>query len=154
MPASWTTPYLMRVLLVTLFMVPPRLLASRIGRKNVRDHRHDLLAQSAISAGFTVTARACEHAYVWFLMIAIGFPLVSINLGPLVLELGKDSDARTVHGDTTISPRRYAQIVTPTIASFFINVLGFQNHRRVRGRFRHVACVCGFFAPPWRREAG
>jgi MFS family permease len=77
-------------------------------------------------------------------MIAIGFPLVSINLGPMVLELGKDSDAGRYMGYYYIAAT-VSQIVTPTIASFFINSMGYKVIGFYAGIFCLVACVCGFF---------
>jgi len=143
MPASWTTPYLMRVLLVTLFMVPAAMLASKIGRKKSAIIGTIFCAIGYLGS-FTVTPAHVNMLYVWFLMIAIGFPLVSINLGPMVLELGKDSDAGRYMGYYYIAAT-VSQIVTPTIASFFINVLGFQIIGVYAGVFAIVACVCGFF---------
>ena len=143
MPASWTTPYLMRVLLVTLFMVPAAMLASKIGRKKSAIIGTIFCAIGYLGS-FTVTPVHVNMLYVWFLMIAIGFPLVSINLGPMVLELGKDSDAGRYMGYYYIAAT-VSQIVTPTIASFFINVLGFQIIGVYAGVFAIVACVCGFF---------
>lgn len=143
MPASWTTPYLMRVLLVTLFMVPAAMLASKIGRKKSAIIGTIFCAIGYLGS-FTVTPVHVNMLYVWFLMIAIGFPLVSINLGPMVLELGKDSDAGRYMGYYYIAAT-VSQIVTPTIASFFINALGFQIIGVYAGVFAVVACVCGFF---------
>ena len=143
MPASWTTPYLMRVLLVTVFMVPAAMLATKIGRK-----KSAILGTIFCAIGYlgsyTVTPEHVNMLYIWFLLNAIGFPLVSINLGPMVLELGKDSDAGRYMGYYYIAAT-VSQIVTPTIASFFINKMGFQVIGVYAGIFSLIACVCGFF---------
>lgn len=143
MPASWTTPYLMRVLLVTVFMVPAAMLATKIGRK-----KSAILGTIFCAIGYlgsyNVTPEHVNMLYIWFLLNAIGFPLVSINLGPMVLELGKDSDAGRYMGYYYIAAT-VSQIVTPTIASFFINKMGFQVIGVYAGIFSLIACVCGFF---------
>lgn len=143
MPASWTTPYLMRVLLVTVFMVPAAMLATKIGRKKSAIIG-TIFCMIGYIGSYTVSPEHVSMLYVWFLMIAIGFPLVSINLGPMVLELGKDSDAGRYMGYYYIAAT-VSQIVTPTIASFFINSMGYKVIGFYAGIFCLVACVCGFF---------
>ena len=143
MPASWTSPYLMRVLLVTIFMVPAAMLATKIGRKKSAIIGAIFCALGYFGS-FTVTPEHVNMLYIWFLLNAIGFPLVSINLGPMVLELGKDSDAGRYMGYYYIAAT-VSQIVTPTIASFFINKAGFQVIGVYAGIFSVLACVCGFF---------
>ncbi len=143
MPASWTTPYLMRVLLVTVFMIPAAMLATKIGRKKSAIIGTVFCAIGYIGS-YTVTPESVNMLYVWFLMISIGFPLVSINLGPMVLELGKDNDAGRYMGYYYIAAT-VSQIVTPVFASLFINGMGYKIIGIYAGFFCLVAFACGFF---------
>ena len=73
----------------------------------------------------TVTRAHPESIYLWFLIAAMGFPLFAINLGPMVLELGRDSDSGRYMGYYYAAVTG-AQIVTPTLASLFINAWGYR----------------------------
>ena len=73
----------------------------------------------------TVTSAHPEGLYLWFLIAAMGFPLFAINLGPMVLELGRDSDSGRYMGYYYAAVTG-AQIVTPTLASLFINAYGYR----------------------------
>lgn len=138
MPASWTTPYLLRVLLTMIFMVPAAVVASRIGRKK------SAIVGSAIYfigllGSFTVTPEKANMLYIWFFIMSVGFPLVSINLGPMAVELAKDSDNGRYMGYYYIATI-VAQIISPTLASFFITAFGF----RIISAYAAVAVLIGF----------
>lgn len=137
MPASWTSPYLMRVLLVTVFMVPAAMLASKIGRKKSAIIGCIVCAIGYLGS-FTVRAGGASMLYLWFLLISIGFPMVSINLGPMVLELAKDRDSGRYMGYYYVAAT-VSQILAPTFASLFINVKGYQ----VIGLFAALFCLMG-----------
>ena len=63
--------------------------------------------------------------YLWFFIAAVGFPLFGINLGPMVLELSRDRDSGRYMGYYYVAVTT-AQIVTPTLASLFINHYGYR----------------------------
>ena len=121
--ASWTTPFLLRVLLVLIFAFPAAAVASKIGRKKSSIIGLVILAFSFFGMSF-ITSNNVNMLYVWSVVFAIGFPLVSINVGPMVVELAKDRDAGRYMGYYYIAAT-VAQIVTPTLASVFIETLGF-----------------------------
>ena len=137
-PASWTTPYLMRVLLTMIFMVPAAMVASKIGRK-----KSAIIGSAIYFVGllgsFTVTPEKASMLYIWFLVMSIGFPMVSINLGPMAIDIGKDSDAGRYMGYYYIATT-VAQIISPTLASFFINVFSY----KVIGLYAAIAVLVGF----------
>ena len=120
--ASWTTPFLVRVLLVLIFAFPAAAIASKIGRKKSSIAGLAILAFSFFGMGF-MTPENVNMLYVWSIVFAIGFPLVSINVGPMVLELAKDRDSGRYMGYYYVAAT-VAQIVTPTLASVFIETLG------------------------------
>lgn len=123
-PASWTSPYLLKVLLAMIMMIPAALVATKIGRR-----KSCIIGAIICAIGyfgvFTVTPATAKMLYIWFIISAIGFPMLSINLGPMVLELGKDCDSGRYMGYYYIATT-VAQIITPTFASLFINVSGYK----------------------------
>ena len=122
-PASWTGPYLVEVGVGMLMMVPAAFITARTGRK-----KSCLIGMTACVVGYfgvsTVTPQRPESIFLWFLIAAFGFPLFAINLGPMTLELGKDSDSGRYMGYYYAAVTG-AQIVTPTLASLFINLRGY-----------------------------
>ena len=123
MSASWTGPYLLEVGVGMLMMIPGAFITSRLGRK-----KSSLAGMAACVIGHlgasTATSAHPERLYIWFLIAAMGFPLFAINLGPMVLELGRDSDSGRYMGYYYAAVTG-AQIVTPTLASLFINACGY-----------------------------
>jgi len=119
-------------------MVPAAVVASRIGRKK------SAIVGSAIYfigllGSFTVTPEKANMLYIWFFIMSVGFPLVSINLGPMAVELAKDSDNGRYMGYYYIATI-VAQIISPTLASFFITAFGF----RIISAYAAVAVLIGF----------
>lgn len=143
MPASWTSPYLLRVLLITVFMVPAAMLATKIGRKKSAIIGCIICAIGYFGS-YTVASASANMLYVWFFLISIGFPMVSINLGPMVLELAKDRDSGRYMGYYYIAAT-IAQIAAPTFASLFINANGYQIIGLFAGIFCVLAGAMGFF---------
>ncbi len=121
--ASWTTPLLVRILLVLFFTFPAAAVASKIGRKKT-----SLIGLIIVMVAFlgltTVTQNNVNMLYLWFIIFSIGFPMVAVNVGPMVLELAKDRDSGRYMGYYYIAAT-LAQIITPTLASVFIETLGF-----------------------------
>ncbi|MEG1390964.1 MAG: MFS transporter [Angelakisella sp.] len=137
-PASWTTPYLLRVLLTMIFMVPAAMVASKIGRK-----KSAIIGSAIYFVGllgcFTVTPEKSSMLYIWFIIMSVGFPMVSINLGPMVIEIGKDSDSGRYMGYYYIATT-IAQIISPTLASVFINMAGY----KAISMYAAIAVLLGF----------
>jgi|LGOV01.1.fsa_nt_gb MFS family permease len=121
--ASWTTPLLVRILLVLIFTFPAAAIASRIGRKKTALIGLVIVAVSFVGLS-TVTVSTVSMLYVWFIIFAVGFAMVAVNTGPMVLELAKDRDTGRFMGYYYIAAT-IAQIITPTLASIFIETLGF-----------------------------
>lgn len=121
--ASWTTPLLVRILLVLFFTFPAAAIASKIGRKKTA-----LFGLIIVTIAFlglsTVVEANVNMLYLWFVVFSIGFPMVAVNVGPMVLELAKDRDSGRYMGYYYIAAT-IAQILTPTLASVFIETLGF-----------------------------
>ncbi|MCR5356403.1 MAG: MFS transporter [Lachnospiraceae bacterium] len=121
--ASWTGPYLTEVGVGMLMMIPAAFITAKLGRK-----KSSLVGMAALTTGFfgvsTVSAQHPGSIYLWFFIAAMGFPLFAINMGPMVLELGKDSDSGRYMGYYYAAVTG-AQIITPTLASFFINARGY-----------------------------
>ena len=122
-PASWTGPYLVEVVLAMLMMIPAAFITTRFGRR-----KSCMVGSLMCAVGYfgtsLVTPEKVNTIYIWFVIAAIGFPLFGINLGPMVLELGKDIDAGRYLGYYYVAATG-AQIVAPTLASLFINRWGY-----------------------------
>ncbi|MBQ7858900.1 MAG: MFS transporter [Faecalibacterium sp.] len=142
-PASWTTPYLLRILLAMFLMIPAAGIASKIGRR-----KSCIIGCIFLAVGyfgiFTVTPENANMLYVWGAISSIGFPLASINLGPMVLELGKDCDSGRYMGYYYIATT-VAQIVTPVFCSLFINVFGYKIIGVYAAVFEILCLVCCVF---------
>ena len=136
--ASWTGPYLLEVSVGMLMMIPAAFITSGLGRK-----KSCMVGTAACMIGYfgvsTVTPVHPGSIYLWFFIAAVGFPLFAINLGPMVLELGKDSDSGRYMGYYYAAVTG-AQIVTPTLASFYINAFGY----RVIGRYGALCTAVSF----------
>ena len=121
-------------------MIPSAFVTARLGRK-----KSCLIGMGACVVGYfglsSVSADLPEMIYLWFLIAAIGFPLFGINLGPMVLELGKDRDSGRYMGYYYAAVTG-AQIVTPTLASLFINNKGY----RIIGVYSAVCTLLAFCA--------
>ncbi|MCR5507084.1 MAG: MFS transporter [Lachnospiraceae bacterium] len=122
--ASWTGPYLLEVGIGMFMMIPAAFITSVIGRK-----KSCITGMAACITGYalvsTVTPEHVNMIYIWFLIAAIGFPLFAINLGPMILELGKDNDLGRYMGFYYAAVTG-AQIITPTLASLFINTFSYR----------------------------
>jgi len=141
-PASWTGPYLLEVSAGMLMMIPAAFLTSHLGRRKCC-----IIGTLLCSIGYLgtslVTPENVNMIYLWFLIAAVGFPLFGINLGPMILEIGKDSDAGRFMGYYYIATIS-AQIVTPTLASIFINHFGYGVIGFYGAVFTLIACVMFF----------
>ena len=122
-PASWTGPYLLEVSAGMLMMLPAAFFTSRLSRR-----KSCMIGTLLCAIGYfgtsLVTPDNVNTIYLWFLIAAVGFPLFGINFGPMVLEIGKDADTGRFMGYYYIATI-CAQIVTPTLASIFINHWGY-----------------------------
>ena len=142
-PASWTGPYLFEVGLGMFMMLPSAFVTSRIGRK-----RSCLIGMAACVLGYFglsfVTRDHPGNIYFCFFIAAVGYPLFGINLGPMVLELGKNVNAGRFMGYYYVAVTG-AQIITPTLASLFINRHGY----RIIGTYGAVFTAMSFIAFLW-----
>lgn len=143
--ASWTTPYLARVLLVLIFTFPAAAIASKIGRKKTLFIGLIIATVSYVGLS-TVTENNVNMLYVWFVVYSIGFPMVAVNAGPMVVELAKDRDTGRYMGYYYIAAT-IAQIITPTLASVFIETLGFgyASITYYAAAFFTLAVICSLF---------
>ena len=121
-----------------IFMVPAAIVASKIGRK-----KSSIIGSAIYFIGlmgcYTVTPEKANMLYIWFFIMSVGFPLVSINLGPMALEVAKDNDNGRYMGYYYIATI-IVQIISPTLASFFITAFGF----RVISLYAAIAVLLGF----------
>lgn len=122
--ASWTTPYLLRVLLCMINMIPAAMIASKIGRR-----KSCIIGCVLCIAGylgmFSATPDTANVLYIWGIVFSLGFPMLSINLGPMVLELGKDCDSGRYMGYYYVATT-VAQIITPMCASVLITAISYK----------------------------
>ena len=127
-PASWTGPYLLEVAMGMLMMIPSAFITTYLGRRT-----SCLIGAAFCVLGYFgvsfVTPDKHGMLYLWFFIAAIGFPLFGINMGPMILEIGKDRDSGRYMSYYYMATTG-AQIVAPTLASLFINrwdyhVIGF-----------------------------
>lgn len=139
-PASWTGPYLLEVGMGVLMMIPAAFITAKIGRR-----KSSLIGMAALVIGYfgvsAVTPEQAEMLYLWFFIAAAGFPLFGINLGPMVMEIGKDCDSGRYMGYYYVAVTA-AQIVTPTMASLFINLHGYQ----IIGVYGAICTIIAFCA--------
>ena len=138
-PASWTAPYLVEVVLAMLMMIPSAFVTARLGRR-----KSCIIGSAMCAAGYfgltTVSPENVRTIFIWFVIAAVGFPLFGINFGPMVMELGKDSDTGRFLGYYYVAATG-AQIVTPTLASLFINRWGYGVLGAYSGIFTVIALL-------------
>ena len=122
--ASWTTPYLLRVLLCMVLMIPAAMVASKIGRRK-SCIIGCVLCMIGYLGMFSATPETANVLYIWGTIFSLGFPMLSINLGPMVLELGKDCDSGRYMGYYYVATT-VAQIITPMCASVLITAISYK----------------------------
>lgn len=143
MPPSWTTPYMLSVLLAVLLMIPAAGITSKLGRR-----KSCIIGCVFLAFGYlglsTLTPESAKMMYLWNAVAAIGFPLATINLGPMVLEMGKDSDSGRFMGYYYIATT-VAQIITPVFSSLFINAFGYWVIALYAMVFEILCLICCLF---------
>ncbi len=121
-PSSISGPLLIRVLSVLVFCIPSAMLATRIGRR--RTARLGLVIVAAtLGAVFFLTPATARLITPIFAVFGFGFALVSVNMGPMVVELCSDADTGRYMGYYYLA-NTAAQIITPAFAGFFIDKVG------------------------------
>ena len=79
MPSSWTTPYILSILLAILLMIPAAGIASKIGRR-----KSCILGCAFLACGYfgiyTVTHEHVNMLYLWNAIAATGFPSSRLTL--------------------------------------------------------------------------
>lgn len=143
MPASWTSPYILSIALAILLMIPAAMITSKIGRRKTCILGCVFLALGYLGIS-TLTHENAQMMFLWNAIAAMGFPLATINLGPMVLEMGKDSDSGRSMGYYYIATT-IAQIVTPLFSSLFINAFGYHVISYYAAAFMTLCLICCLF---------
>lgn len=120
--SSISGPLLVRVLVVMILCVPAAMLAGKIGRKRCCTIGF-IMAGAAIFVTYFLNASSSSLLSPIFIVMAAGIALVSVNAGPMVTELCNDKDNGKYTGYYYLATS-VAQIITPTIAGFFMRQFG------------------------------
>ncbi len=139
-PSSISGPLLVRVFSVLIFCIPSAIISTKIGRKKTARIGLAILSVTIVFVYF-LTPETAKYLTPIFAVYGLGFALVSVHLGPMVVELCASSDVGKYMGyyylATTI-----AQIVTPAFAGVFLDRLG----QRTIALYTAVFMVFGFAA--------
>ncbi len=139
-PSSISGPLLVRVFSVLAFCIPSAILSTRIGRKLTARIGLAILAVTIVLVYFLTPETAGLLAPI-FAVYGLGFALVSVHLGPMVVELCADSDVGRYMGYYYLATT-VAQIVTPAFAGVFMDGLG----QRTLALYTAVFMALGFGA--------
>lgn len=123
-PASISGPLLVRVFSVLIFAIPSAMLSTRIGRKMTTRIGLVILTITVFLIYFLTpeTARLLSPIFVVY---GIGFAMVSVQLGPMVVELCSNADVGRYMGYYYLATT-VAQIITPAFAGIFLDRYGQQ----------------------------
>lgn len=122
--SSLSVPLLVRVLAVLAFSIPAAILSTRIGRQMCAKIGLFLAGCSILATAF-LTEHTASLLSPIFIVFAAGFALVSVNVGPMLLELCKDGDTGRYTGYYYLGTA-VAQTVTPAIAGFFAQQFSYK----------------------------
>lgn len=122
--SSLSGPLLVRVVAVLVFSIPAAILSTKIGRNNCSRYGLIIAGISLLSTYF-LNESSAKYLSLIFIIFAFGFALVSINVGPMLMELCKDGDVGKYTGYYYLATA-IAQIVTPALAGFFADTFGYQ----------------------------
>lgn len=122
--SSLSIPLLLRVLAVLAFSVPAAILSTRIGRKMCVKIGL-FIAGGALFGTYFLTADTAKWLSLFFIVFAAGFALVSVNIGPMLLELCKDGDTGKYTGYYYVGTA-LAQTITPAIAGGIAQILTYK----------------------------
>lgn len=141
--SSISGPLLIRVISVLIFCIPSAIISTKIGRK--RTARIGL-AITAVTLGavYFITPATVNYLTPIFAVFGFGFALVSVNMGPMVVELCSDSDVGRYMGYYYLA-NTAAMIVTPTFSGFFLDKLGQQTLAIYAAVFMCLGFVTTFF---------
>jgi len=137
-PTSISGPLLVRVFSVLIFCIPSALISTRIGRKQTARIGLVILAVTIVLVYF-LTPETARYLSPIFAVYGLGFALVSVHLGPMVVELCASSDVGRYMGYYYLATT-VAQIVTPAFAGVFMDGLG----QRTLALYTAVFMVLGF----------
>ncbi|MDX9897380.1 MAG: MFS transporter [Spirochaetia bacterium] len=139
-PASISGPLLVRVFSVLIFCIPSAMLSTKIGRKMTARIGLVILAVS-VSFVYFLTPETARLLTPIFAVYGLGFAMVSVHLGPMVVELCSSADVGRYMGYYYLATT-VAQIITPALAGVFLDRLG----QRTIALYSAVFMVLGFLA--------
>lgn len=123
-PSSLSGPLLVRVIAVLVFSIPAAALSTKIGRNSCA--RIGLaIAGCALFVTYFLNETNVQYLSVIFIFFAFGFALVSVNVGPMMMELCSDGDVGKYAGYYYVGTA-VAQIITPAFAGFFADTFTYQ----------------------------
>lgn len=120
--SSISGPLLVRVISVLVFCIPSALIATKIGRRRTARIGLAIIAVTLFAIYF-ITPATIRYLTLIFVVFGFGLALVSVNMGPMVVELCSDGDVGRYMGYYYLATT-VAQIVTPTFAGFFLDKVG------------------------------
>lgn len=123
-PSSLSGPLLVRVIAVLIFSIPAAILSTKIGR-NLCARIGLAIAGCALFVTYFLNASTVQYLSLIFIFFAFGFTLVSVNVGPMMMELCSDGDVGKYAGYYYVGTA-VAQIITPAFAGFFADTFSYQ----------------------------
>jgi len=139
-PSSISGPLLVRVFSVLIFCIPSAMLSTKIGRRMTARIGLAILAATIVLVYF-LTPETAKLLTPIFAVYGLGFAMVSVHLGPMVVELCSTADVGRYMGYYYLATT-VAQIVTPALAGVFLDRLG----QRTLALYTAVFMVLGFVA--------
>lgn len=122
--SSLSGPLLIRVIAVLIFSIPAAALSTKIGR-NLCVKLGLFLAGVTLYATYFLNETTVPYLSFIFIVFAFGFALVSVNIGPMLLELCKDGDNGKYAGYYYVGTA-VAQTITPAFAGLFADVFSYR----------------------------
>ncbi|MBL8967562.1 MAG: MFS transporter [Spirochaetaceae bacterium] len=142
-PSGISGPLLIRVVSVLVFCIPSAMLSTRIGRKMTARIGLAIVCVTIASVYFLTPSTARLIGPI-FAVFGFGFALVSVNMGPMVVELCSDADVGRYMGYYYLATTA-AQIVTPAFAGVFIDKVGQRSLAVYSALFALLGFAATFF---------
>ncbi len=142
-PSSISGPLLVRVFSVLIFAIPSAIISTKIGRKMTARIGLVILAVTVFMIYF-LTPETARFLSPIFIVYGIGFAMVSVHLGPMVVELCSSADVGRYMGYYYLATT-VAQIVTPALAGIFLDSFGQRTIALYSAVFMVIAFAGTFF---------
>ena len=142
-PSSISGPLLVRVFSVLIFAIPSAILSTKIGRKMTIRIGLVILSATVFMIYF-LTPETAKLLSPIFIVYGIGFAMVSVQLGPMVVELCSNADVGRYMGYYYLATT-VAQIITPAFAGIFLDKFGQQTIALYTAVFMAIGFVVTFF---------